>query len=82
MSLTFLKDAAERAVKTALQAAFAAFVVPVTDLYSLAAWKGALITAVAAGVSVLTSILSKGVADEDTASVVPEIVGVPSESVR
>ena len=76
--LVFLRDAAERAVKTAVQAAFAAFVVPVTDLYSLAAWKGALITAIAAGVSVLTSILSRGSGDEDTASLVPQVVADPT----
>ena len=78
MSLTFIKDLIERAVKTALQVALAAFVLPVTDVYNLAAWKGAVMTAVAAGLSVLFSLLSKAVADPDTASVVDEVVGVPS----
>lgn len=75
-SATFLKDLVERAAKTAAQAAVAALALPAADVYSLSAWKGAAITAVAAGLSVLFSVLSKGLADPNTASAVNGITTV------
>lgn len=69
MSKTFLKDAAERAVKTFAQALLAAFAAGVTILS--VDWKEALaIGATAALVSVLTSVASTGNGDHESASLV------------
>jgi hypothetical protein len=71
-NLSFWKQTAERAVKTAAQAALAFFVVGQTDLLSLD-WR-----AVASGVgvavvaSVLTSLMSAPFGPEDSPSLVGE----------
>ncbi len=66
---TFWLDAFERAIKTAAQSALALIGVNVTDVASLN-WQEMLITTgVATGLSVLTSIVSSGIGEPGTASV-------------
>jgi hypothetical protein len=74
----FLKDAAERAIKTFAQTLLSAVgtgaVLPaVTDVD----WtQGAAIGATAAIISILTSIVTSGIGNNGTASVVHEVVNV------
>ena len=71
LSRAFLKDLAERAIKTAAQALLAVFVAGVTIMS--VDWVDALaITGTAALVSALTSIASAGVGSKGTASLVSE----------
>ncbi|BAC17672.1 hypothetical protein HMPREF0290_0860 [Corynebacterium efficiens YS-314] len=76
-SSQFIKDAAERATKTAAQAILAVFVAGVTIMS--VDWVDTLaIGATAALVSVLTSIASAGVRNPESASLVaprPDYVG-------
>jgi len=69
---TFVKDLAERAAKTFVQAFAAALVIPAAaDFWSVSVWKSAVVGAVAAGVSAVTSLLSKRFGpDAEDASVV------------
>lgn len=75
-SVGFYKDTAERALKTFAQSLLAAVgtgaVLPaVTDVD----WaQGAAIGLTAAVISILTSIVSSGIGDNGSASLVPEIV--------
>lgn len=58
----FTKDLLERAAKTFVQAFAAALVVPaLADFWTVSAWKAAIIGAVSAGVSAVSSLLSKPV---------------------
>lgn len=67
----FVKDLAERATKTFVQTFGAALVIPAAaDFWSFSVWKAAVLAAAAAGVSAVTSLLSRNVADPDSASVV------------
>ena len=69
----FTKDLIERAVKTFAQAALASFAAGVAglDYGSSAAWKVVGIAAVSAGISALTSLLSKGIGpDKNSPSIV------------
>lgn len=66
----FLKDLAERVVRTFVAAATAALVLPATDLYSMAAWKSAAVAAAIAGVTAVLGVITKSVGPStDTASV-------------
>lgn len=68
----FVKDLVERAVKTFIQVFAATLVIPaVSDIYSVDAWKAAVVSAAAAGLSAVMSLLSKRVGpSKDDASVV------------
>lgn len=67
-SKTFWRDAAERAVKTAAQSAIG--VLTATPLANIDWEAGVGIVGVATGVSLLTSIVSSGRGDADSASLV------------
>lgn len=74
----FIKDAAERAIKTAAQAILAVFVAGVTIMS--VDWVDTLaIGATAALVSVLTSIASAGVRNPESASLVATKPGYVGE---
>jgi hypothetical protein len=69
----FIKDWLERIWKTALAAFVMAFVVPLTDLYSLAAWKGAAITAGMAAVTAIVNLVTKAIGpSKETGSVLDQ----------
>ncbi len=65
---TFWLDTLERAVKTAAQTLLALVGVNVTDVASLNWQEMAITTAVSTGLSVLTSIVSSGIGEPGTAS--------------
>jgi len=66
-TVTFVKDAAERAVKTFAQALLAT--ITVGEAITSIDWgQGAAIAATASAVSVLTSIVSSSVGDKESAS--------------
>jgi hypothetical protein len=66
---TFWLDAGERAIKTAAQTVLALVGVNVTDVASLNWQEMAITTGVATGLSILTSIVSSGIGEPGTASV-------------
>ena len=66
LNSTFVKDALERAIWTAAQAFLAVFTVG-----DLASAKAAGIAAVAAGISVLKSVVATQVGDSSTAATLP-----------
>jgi len=66
LNSTFMKDALERAIWTAAQAFLAVFTVG-----DLASAKAAGIAAVAAGISVLKSVVATQVGDGSTAATLP-----------
>lgn len=68
--MTFVRDLAERAAKTALQAALAYWSVQATtlDVGSASAWKALVAGGIGAAVSAVTSWLSRLSGDPDTAS--------------
>ena len=66
LNSTFVKDALERAIWTAAQAFLAVFTVG-----DLASAKAAGIAAVAAGISVLKSVVATQVGDGSTAATLP-----------
>jgi hypothetical protein len=69
LTLTFWLDAFERAIKTAAQTVLGLIGVNVTDVTSLD-WKEiAVATAFTTGLSILTSIVSSGIGEPGTASV-------------
>ncbi len=65
---TFWLDTLERAIKTAAQTLLALVGVNVTDVASLNWQEMAITTAVSTGLSVLTSIVSSGIGEPGTAS--------------
>jgi hypothetical protein len=78
--VTFTKDLLERAIKTFLQAgigAFAAALAVPADFADLSAWRAMLLAAgvgaVAAGLSAVSSLLSRNVGQPGTASAVPVV---------
>jgi hypothetical protein len=69
LTLTFWLDALERAIKTAAQTVLGLIGVNVTDVTSLD-WKEiAVAAAFTTGLSILTSIVSSGIGEPGTASV-------------
>ena len=66
LNSTFVKDALERAIWTAAQAFLAVFTVG-----DMASAKAAGIAAVAAGISVLKSVVATQVGDSGTAATLP-----------
>lgn len=75
----FWKDTVERAIKTFAQGVLGAFGADVALSVVEVDWaQAAGIGATAAIVSVLTSIVSAGVSNNGTASVVPEVVADPA----
>lgn len=75
---TFLKDTAERAIKTAAQALLAVLLVG-TPLWQIA-WGEALgIAATATVVSILTSVVSGGLGNRGTASMTSSVLPSPQE---
>ena len=66
LNSTFVKDALERAIWTAAQAFLAVFTVG-----DMASAKAAGIAAVAAGISVLKSVVATQVGDSSTAATLP-----------
>jgi hypothetical protein len=66
LNSTFVKDALERAIWTAAQAFLAVFTVG-----DMASAKAAGIAAVAAGISVLKSVIATQVGDSSTAATLP-----------
>lgn len=67
----FFKDLAERALKTFIQVFAATLIIPAaTDIFTVSAWKSAVVAAAAAALSAATSLLSKGVGDSNSASIV------------
>ena len=66
LNSTFVKDALERAIWTAAQAFLAVFTVG-----DMASAKAAGIAAVAAGISVLKSVIATQVGDSSTAAMLP-----------
>jgi hypothetical protein len=68
MDKKYLKDMAERALMTALQAGIASYIVVGKD-----GWKTAALAAVAAGLSVVKSAIAKKIGDPESASVVPSV---------
>ena len=66
LNSTFMKDALERAIWTAAQAFLAVFTVG-----DMASAKAAGIAAVAAGISVLKSVVATPVGDSGTAATLP-----------
>jgi hypothetical protein len=73
MTGTFIRDAAERALKTAAQALLGFFGVGLLDVIN-ADWTGGLSIALGAAVlSVLTSIVSLPISGNGTASLVNEV---------
>lgn len=84
----FRRDALERAAKTFAQAFVATLAISVTvpgDVGNLDAWKAmglaALIAAVSAGLSAVSSVASRRVGDPDTASLVAPPVVSPAHPV-
>lgn len=74
---TWVKDAAERAIKTFAQASLGAGIVGATDLLSVN-WLGALsVGGLAAVISVLTSAASEPVGGKGTASVTGAVEAAP-----
>jgi hypothetical protein len=69
-SLSFWKQTAERAVKTAAQVALSFFVVGQTGILEVDWQQFASVTVLAALASVLTSIVSSGVNDPENPSAV------------
>lgn len=67
----FLLDAAERAVKTAAQAAVAVLTAEATGLLEVDWTQLISVTGMSALMSLLTSVASFGVADRGSASVIP-----------
>lgn len=65
----FNKDLLERALKTFLQVFIASIVVP-ADVANINGWKAAIVAAVAAAISGVTSLLSKNVGSGENASLV------------
>lgn len=78
--IAWLRDAAERALKTAAQTAVALLAADGTSVLTLAWGQAAAVVATATAVSVLTSVASVRLGDPGTASAVhtgpaPDIVG-------
>ena len=69
-SLSFWKQTAERAVKTAAQVALSFWVVGQTGVLDVDWQQFASVTALAAAASVLTSLVSSGVNDPENPSAV------------
>lgn len=69
-SANFLKDAVERATKTAAQAALAVFGVGATELAEVNLGGTLLAAGLGFVASLLTSVASKGSGDSETASLV------------
>ncbi len=69
-TLPFWKDAAERAIKTAAQAILALLTTNMTGILEVDPVQTFSVAALAAVVSVLTSVVSSKVGDDDSASVV------------
>jgi hypothetical protein len=68
---SFWRDTAERAVKTFIQTFAATLAIPaVTEIFSVSAWKSAVVAAAAGALSVVSSLVSKRVGDPESASVV------------
>jgi len=67
---TFWKDATERAIKTAAQAILALFGTTITGILEVDPVQTFSVAALAAVGSVLTSIVSSGVGDRESASLV------------
>jgi hypothetical protein len=77
----YVRDVAERAVKTAAQSAVAVLGVGAVGLLDVDWTNVASISGAAAVLSILTSIASNGFglgANDGTASMVPEIVSAPN----
>ena len=66
---TFWLDTLERAIKTAAQTVVGLVTTNVTDVTSLDWREVGIATAVTTGLSVLTSIISSGIGEQGTASV-------------
>ena len=68
MDKKFLKDVAERAIMTAIQAGVAAWVTLGND-----GWKTAALAGVAAALSVVKSAIAHKIGNPESASVVPSV---------
>jgi len=68
MERKYLKDVAERALMTAVQAGIASYVVVGKD-----GWKTAALAGVAAALSVIKSAIAKKIGDPESASIVPSV---------
>jgi len=68
-STLFIKDAAERAIRTAAQALLALWATDVSDVLAVDWLQAGSVAALAGLTSVLMSIVATGVGDKDTASV-------------
>jgi hypothetical protein len=71
MESSFLADLLERSVRTFIQAVLATAAADVSGVTSLDGGKALLISAVAAGISAVMSLLSRNVGDPSNGSVLP-----------
>jgi hypothetical protein len=67
-TITFWKDAAERAIRTAAQALLALWATDVTGVLAVDWVQAGSVAALAAVTSVLMSIIATGVGDKDSAA--------------
>lgn len=77
-SISWLKDAIERAVKTFAQALLGALTVSGADVLHMSWGQALSIGATATAISVLTSVLSAGVGSPGTASVTNAVEAAPA----
>lgn len=81
-SLSWLKDALERALKTAAQSLFGVLSLNGIDILHLDWGQTASLVGTATVLSILTSVLSSGGANPGTASLTKAIVAAPRHELR
>lgn len=77
--MTFTRDLLERAVRTFVQAALAVAAADLAGLTSVDGAKALFISAVAAGLSAVMSLLARNVGAPDSPSVLSDSTEVPSQ---
>jgi hypothetical protein len=73
MSQQFIMDLAERSIRTFIQAALGVVALNLATVTSIDTAKGLFVSAVAAGVSAIMSLISKNVGTPDSGSVLPPV---------
>lgn len=78
--MTFTRDLLERAVRTFVQAALAVAAADLAGLTSVDGAKALFISAVAAGLSAVMSLLARNVGVADSPSVLPQAEPLPPQA--